>query len=144
MQLQAARLPSRGAAQDLFIYGDLNRVQSSSRLERECQRIVESVWLPSRLGPDFETIAEFGRSRGDGVRKVCHRFTLIRRDLDLVIQAVVVTDSSKFKAVNNGDNDFTSNSIALRQEQPEQRVQRYLGGGGYRRSCLASRAGRED
>src|SRR5579871_2747829 len=110
----------------LYIYGYLNRVQSSRRLERECQRNVELMWLTGRLAPDFKTIAEFRRSNGPGIRNVCRRFVVICRDLKLFTQAVVAIDGSKFKAVNSRDNNFTPNKIAKRQEQIEQSIQRYL------------------
>jgi transposase len=110
----------------IYIYGYLNRVQSSRRLERECQRNVELMWLTSRLAPDFKTIAEFRRSNGEGIRNVCRRFVMICRDLKLFTQAVVAIDGSKFKAVNSRDNNFTPNKIARRQEQIEQSIQRYL------------------
>ncbi|CAM2195908.1 transposase [Paraburkholderia kururiensis] len=110
----------------IYIYGYLNRVQSSRRLERECQRNVELMWLTGRLAPDFKTIAEFRRSNGAGIRNVCRRFVMICRDLKLFTQAIVAIDSSKFKAVNSRDNNFTPNKIAKRQEQIEQSIQRYL------------------
>jgi transposase len=110
----------------IYIYGYLNRVQSSRRLERECTRNVELMWLTGRLAPDFKTIAEFRRSNGAGIRNVCRRFVMICRDLKLFTQAIVAIDSSKFKAVNSRDNNFTPNKIAKRQEQIEQSIQRYL------------------
>src|SRR5471032_1717851 len=110
----------------IYIYGYLNRVQSSRRLERECQRNVELMWLTGSLAPDFKTIAEFRRSNGPGIRNVCRRFVVICRDLKLFTQAVVAIDGSKFKAVNSRDNNFTPNKIAKRQEQIEQSIQRYL------------------
>ncbi|PLZ01169.1 IS5/IS1182 family transposase [Burkholderia sp. WAC0059] len=110
----------------IYIYGYLNRVQSSRRLERECQRNVELMWLTGRLAPDFKTIAEFRRSNGEGIRSVCRRFVMICRDLTLFTEAVVAIDSSKFKAVNSRDNNFTPNKIERRQEQIEQSIQRYL------------------
>jgi transposase len=110
----------------IYIYGYLNRVQSSRRLERECQRNVELMWLTGRLAPDFKTIAEFRRSNGEGIRNVCRRFVMICRELKLFTQAVVAIDGSKFKAVNSRDNNFTPNKIARRQEQIEQSIQRYL------------------
>ncbi|MGF6446104.1 IS1182 family transposase [Paraburkholderia youngii] len=110
----------------IYIYGYLNRVQSSRRLERECQRNVELMWLTGRLVPDFKTIAEFRRSNGEGIRNVCRRFVVICRDLKLFTQAAVAIDSSKFKAVNSRDENFTPNKIERRQEQIEQSIQRYL------------------
>ena len=110
----------------IYIYGYLNRVQSSRRLERECQRNVELMWLTGRLAPDFKTIAEFRRGNGEGIRNVCRRFVMLCRDLKLFTQAVVAIDSSKFKAVNSRDQNFTPNKIERRQEQIEQSIQRYL------------------
>ncbi|TDF94208.1 IS1182 family transposase [Paraburkholderia guartelaensis] len=110
----------------IYIYGYLNRVQSSRRLERECQRNVELMWLIGRLAPDFKTIAEFRRSNGEGIRNVCRRFVMICRNLKLFTEAVVAIDSSKFKAVNSRDSNFTPNKIDRRQEQIEQSIQRYL------------------
>ncbi|CAB3805007.1 IS1182 family transposase [Paraburkholderia fynbosensis] len=110
----------------IYIYGYLNRVQSSRRLERECQRNVEVMWLTGRLAPDFKTIAEFRRSNGEGIRNVCRRFVTLCRDLKLFTQAIVAIDSSKFKAVNSRDRNFTPNKIERRQQQIEQSIQRYL------------------
>ncbi|MFC5431386.1 IS1182 family transposase [Paraburkholderia denitrificans] len=105
----------------LYIYGYLNRVQSSRRLERECQRNVELMWLTGRLATGLQD-----DSRVPGIRNVCRRFVVICRDLKLFTQAVVAIDGSKFKAVNSRDNNFTPNKIAKRQEQIEQSIQRYL------------------
>jgi transposase len=87
----------------LYIYGCLNRVQSSRRLEREAQRNVELMWLTGRLTPDFKTIADFRRDNGKGIRNVCRRFVTLCRELNLLSQAIVAIDGSKFKAVNNRD-----------------------------------------
>jgi len=110
----------------IYIYGYLNRVQSSRRLERECQRNVELMWLTGRLAPDFKTIAEFRRGNGEGIRNVCRRFVTLCRDLKLFTQAIIAIDSSKFKAVNSRDQNFTPDKIERRQEQIEQSIQRYL------------------
>jgi hypothetical protein len=110
----------------IYIYGYLNRVQSGRRLERECQRNVELMWLTGRLAPDFKTIAEFRRNYGEGIRNVCRHFVVLCRNLKLFTQAVVAIDSSKFKAVNSRDNNFEPNNIARRQVQIEQSIQRYL------------------
>ena len=83
----------------IYVYGYLNQIQSSRRLERECGRNLELMWLTGRLAPDFKTIAEFRRSNGAGIRNVCRRFVMLCRDLRLFTQAVVAVDSSKFKAV---------------------------------------------
>jgi transposase len=89
-----------GVLLKIYIYGYLNRIASSRRLERDCQRNVELMWLTGRLAPDFKTIADFRRNDGAAIRKVCHQFVVLCRDLKLATQAVVAIDGSKFKAVN--------------------------------------------
>lgn len=110
----------------IYIYGYLNRVQSSRRLERECQRNVELMWLTGRLAPDFKTIADFRRDNGAGIRNVCRRFVVLCRDLKLFSQALVAIDGSKFKAVNTRDKNFTVGKIDKRQQQIEESIHRYL------------------
>lgn len=110
----------------LYLYGYLNRIQSSRRLERECQRNVELMWLISKLAPDFKTIADFRRDNGDAIRKVCREFTLLCRKLDLFAQATVAVDGSKFKAVNAHDRNFTRGKLAKRMQQIDQCIERYL------------------
>ncbi len=110
----------------IYIYGYLNRIQSSRRLEREAQRNVELMWLTGRLAPDFKTIADFRRDNGAGIRNVCRRFVVICRDLKLFMRAIVAIDASKFKAVNSRDRNFTPGKIEKRQQQIEQSIQRYL------------------
>ena len=78
----------------IYIYGYLNRVQSSRRLERECQRNVELMWLTGRLAPDFKTIADFRRDNGIGIRNVCRRFVMLCRELKLFSQALVAIRAS--------------------------------------------------
>src|SRR6476620_3785979 len=85
----------------LYIYGYLNRIQSSRRLEREAQRNVELMWLTGRLTPDFKTIANFRKDNGPAIRKVCRQFIVLCRQLNLFTEAIVAIDGSKFKAVNN-------------------------------------------
>ena len=110
----------------LYIYGYLNRIPSSRRLEREAQRNVELMWLTGRLAPDFKTIADFRRDNGEGIRNVCRRFVQLCRELKLFTQAIVAVDSSKFKAVNSRDRNFTPGKVDKRQEQIEESIQRYL------------------
>ena len=110
----------------LYIYGYLNRIQSSRRLEREAQRNVELMWLTGRLAPDFKTIADFRHNSGAGIRNVCKRFIAMCRELKLFTQAIVAIDGSKFKAVNSRDRNFTPGKIDARQRQIEQSIQRYL------------------
>jgi len=110
----------------LYIYGYLNRIQSSRRLERETQRNLELIWLTGRLMPDFKTIANFRKDNGPAIRKVCSQFVLLCRKLNLLIDASVAIDGSKFKAVNNRDNNFTANKVERRREQIEASIERYL------------------
>jgi len=110
----------------IYIYGYLNRIPSSRRLEREAQRNVELMWLTGRLAPDFKTIADFRHDNSVGIRNACRRFVQLCRDLQLFTQAIVAIDSSKFKAVNSRDRNFTPGKVDKRQEQIEQSIQRYL------------------
>jgi transposase len=110
----------------LYIYGYLNRIQSSRRLERESQRNLELIWLMGRLTPDFKTIANFRKDNGPAIRKVCSQFVVLCRQLNLFAEATVAIDGSKFKAVNNRDNNFTTNKIKRRREQIEASIERYL------------------
>ena len=110
----------------LYIYGYLNRVQSSRRLEREAQRNVELMWLTGRLAPDFKTIADFRRDHGDAIRRVCREFVVLCRRLQLFADGIVAIDGSKFKAVNNRDKNFTDRKLKARMEQLEESIKRYL------------------
>ncbi len=110
----------------IYIYGYLNRVQSSRRLEREAQRNIELMWLTGRLAPDFKTIADFRKDNGAAIRQVCREFVQLCRRLDLFSQALVTIDGSKFKAVNNRDRNYTRAKVQRRLEQIEESVARYL------------------
>jgi transposase len=110
----------------IYVYGYLNRVQSSRRLERECQRNVELVWLTGHLIPDFKTIADFRKDNGEAIRKVCRAFVLLCRRLDLLGDASVAIDGSKFKAVNARDRNFTEAKMKRRLEQIDESIARYL------------------
>ena len=110
----------------LYIYGYLNRVQSSRRLEREAARNVEVMWLTGRLVPDHKTIADFRKDNGPAIRKVCAQFVTLCRRLGLLAKASVAIDGSKFKAVNNRDRNFTAAKMKRRMAQIEESVARYL------------------
>jgi transposase len=110
----------------LYIYGYLNRIQSSRRLEKETQRNVELMWLLGRLTPDFKTVARFRKENGKAIRKVCSQFVQLCRQLNLFPEAFVAIDGSKFKVVNNRDRNFTENKIKRRREQIETSIDRYL------------------
>src|SRR5437588_896510 len=110
----------------LYIYGYLNRVQSSRRLEREASRNVEVMWLTGRLAPDHKTIADFRKDNGPAIRKVCAQFVALCRKIGLLTKASVAIDGSKFKAVNNRDKNFTRAKMERRLAQIEESVARYL------------------
>jgi transposase/CheY-like chemotaxis protein len=111
----------------LYLYGYLNRIQSSRRLEREAQRNVELMWLTGRLSPDFKTIADFRRDNGPAIRNVCREFILLCRRLNLFSQAAIVAiDGSKFKAVNAHDRNFTQAKLDKRIQEVEHSIDRYL------------------
>src|SRR5213594_998114 len=110
----------------LYIYGYLNRVQSSRRLEREAGRNIEVMWLLGRLAPDHKTIADFRKDNGLALRKVCARFVELCREMGLLATASVAIDGSKFKAVNNRDKNFTRAKVERRRAQLEESVARYL------------------
>jgi transposase len=110
----------------LYVYGYLNRVQSSRRLEREAQRNVELMWLTGRLAPDFKTIANFCKDNGEAIRLVCREFVMLCRKLNLLSDALVAIDGSKFKAVNNRDKNFTRAKMKRRLQEVEASVDRYL------------------
>jgi transposase len=110
----------------IYLYGYLNRVQSSRRLEREAQRNVELMWLTGRLAPDFKTIANFRRDSGAAIRAACAQFIVLCRQLGLFTRSVVAIDGSRFKAVNNRDKNFTMAKVAKRMEQVDASIVRYL------------------
>src|SRR6201981_3238885 len=110
----------------LYIYGYLNRVQSSRRLEREALRNVEVMWLTGRLTPDHKTIADFRKDSGPAIKQVCVQFVELCRLMGLLGQASVAIDGSKFKAVNTRDKNLTSGKVERRRAQLEQSVARYL------------------
>jgi len=110
----------------LFVYGYLNRVHSSRRLEREAQRNVELMWLTGRLAPDFKTIADFRKDNGDPIRLVCRQFVILCRNLNLFANAFVAIDGSKFKAVNNRDRNFTRAKMKRRIAEADATIERYL------------------
>ena len=110
----------------LYIYGYLNRIQSSRRLERETQRNVELMWLTERLTPHFKTIADFRKDNGIAIRQVCREFIALCRRLELFSQTIVAIDGSKFKAVNNRDRNFTAAKVDRRLEQIQSSFERYL------------------
>ena len=110
----------------LYIFGYLNRVQSSRRLEREAGRNLEVMWLTGRLVPDHKTIADFRKDNGPAIKRVCAQFVALCRKMGLLAKASVAIDGSKFKAVNSRDNNFTKGKMERRLAQIDESVARYL------------------
>ena len=110
----------------LYLYGYLNRVPSSRRLEREAQRNLEVLWLTGRLAPDFKTIADFRRDNGPAIQATCRHFVLLCRELRLFTESLVAIDGSKFKAVTTRDKNYTPGAIQRRVEQVKASIARYL------------------
>jgi transposase len=111
----------------LYLYGYLNRIQSSRRLEQEACRNLELMWLLGRLAPDFKTIADFRAENAAAIRNVCREFIVLCRRWNLFTEATVAIDGSKFKAVNHRDRNFTSRKMATRMALIEQSIAEYLG-----------------
>ena len=110
----------------IFIYGYMNKVHSSRRLEIESKRNVELMWLTGRLAPDFKTIADFRKDNGEAIRLVCREFVVLCRKLDLFSKAFVAIDGAKFKAVNTRDKNFTKAKLKRRLQQIDESIERYL------------------
>lgn len=110
----------------IYLYGYLNRIPSSRRLERETQRNIEMIWLTGRLMPDFKTLADFRKNNGPAIQAACAQFVVLCRRLNLFSKAVVAIDGSKFKAVNNRDKNFTAAKVEARLAQVEASIGRYL------------------
>ena len=110
----------------IYVYGYLNRVQSSRCLERETQRNVEMMWLTGRLAPDYKTISDFRKDNGEAIRLVCREFVMLCKKLNLLSNTLVAIDGSKFKAVNNRDHNFTRAKMKRRLAEVEASIDRYL------------------
>ena len=110
----------------IYIYGYLNQVQSSRRLERECQRNIELIWLTGRLMPDFKTIADFRKDYGKAIQAVCRTFVELCRRMELLTDVSVAIDGSKFKAVNGRDKNFTQGKMKRRRDEIDRSIARYL------------------
>ncbi len=110
----------------IYLYGYLNQVQSSRRLERECGRNLELIWLTGRLKPDFKTIADFRKDNGPAVRKVCQQFVALCRDIKLLDSDIVAIDGSRFKAVNSKAKSFTRGKLKQKLGEIDKAIERYL------------------
>ncbi|MFZ0599870.1 MAG: transposase, partial [Roseiarcus sp.] len=110
----------------LYIYGYLNRVRSSRRLEREAQRNIEVIWLVRGLKPDFKTIADFRRANCGAFKSVFRQFVLLCRRLDLYGRELLAVDGTRIKAVNNKDRNFTRSSLRAFIRAADERLNEYL------------------
>jgi transposase len=110
----------------LYAYGYLNQVRSSRKLERECHRNLEVMWLMKKLAPDFKTIADFRKDKVDCIKPVFKEFVYLCRSLDLYGAQLVAIDGSKFKAVNSKSNNFNEKTVALRLKRTEEKIAEYL------------------
>ena len=110
----------------LFVYGYLNRIQSSRRLEREAGRNVELMWLLGRLAPDFKTIADFRRDNGKGIKSTCRALIDVSRQMNMFTDVVVAIDGSKFKAVNSKENNYTPKKLQFHIARVEKHIDDYL------------------
>src|SRR5471032_239447 len=115
-----------GVLLKIYVYGYINQIASSRRLERESQRNVEMMWLTGRLSPDFKTIADFRKDNGPAIRATCRQFVELCRRLELFTHAVAAIDGSKFKAVNTRDKNFTRAKLKKRMEQVEASIEHYM------------------
>ena len=110
----------------LFVYGYLNRIQSSHRLEREAGRNVELMWLLGRLAPDFKTIADFRKDNGKGIKNTCRAFIGLCRQMNMFTDVMVAIDGSKFKAVNSKENNYTPKKLQFHIARVEKHIDQYL------------------
>jgi len=110
----------------LFVYGYLNRIQSSRRLEREAGRNVELMWLLGRLAPDFKTIADFRKDNSKGIKNMCRSFIGLCREMNMFTDVIVAIDGSKFKAVNSKENNYTPKKLQFHIARVEKHIDRYL------------------
>ena len=110
----------------LYIYGYLNRVRSSRRLEVETRRNLEVIWLLRRLTPDFKTIADFRRDNRTAFRQVFREFVVLCRELDLFGRELIAVDGTRIKAVNSRERNFTKAKLAKAMAESDERLARYL------------------
>lgn len=110
----------------LYLYGYLNRIRSSRRLEREAGRNLELMWLLRRLRPDFKTIADFRKDNGRAIQQVCREFTLVCKDLELFGGELVAIDGSKFEAVNSPSRNLSRKRLEERIAEIDAKIEAYL------------------
>jgi transposase len=110
----------------LYLYGYLNRIRSSRRLETEAGRNLELMWLLRKLRPDFKTIADFRKTNRAALKRVCREFTVLCQRLDLVGGAFVAIDGSKFRAVNGKARNFSPAKLQRLLKEIDAKIDAYL------------------
>jgi transposase len=110
----------------IYVYGYLNQIQSSRRLERECGRNLELIWLTGQLKPDFKTIADFRKDNGPAIKKVCCQFVALCRNIDLLDGNVVAIDGSRFKALNSKAKNYTRGKLRQKLGEIDKAIERYM------------------
>ena len=110
----------------LYVYGYLNQVRSSRKLEKECHRNVEIMWLMKKLAPDFKTIADFRKDNVNCIKGVFKEFVYLCKSLDFYGAQLVAIDGTKFKAVNSKSNNLNEKTVAQRLKQTEEKIAEYL------------------
>jgi transposase len=110
----------------LYVYGYLNQVRTSRKLERECHRNVEAIWLMKKLAPDFKTIADFRKDNVDCIKGVFKEFVKLCMGLDLFGSKLVAIDGVKFKAVNSLDKNFNRKSLSYRLKMIDEHISKYI------------------
>ena len=107
----------------LYLYGYLNGVRSSRRLERECGRNVELMWLLKKLRPDFKTIADFRKDNRKAFKGVFRQFTLLCKAMGLLGGDLIAIDGSKLKAVNSSDRNFSEKKLQKKIKEIEEKIE---------------------
>jgi len=110
----------------IYIYGYLNRIQSSRCLERETQLNVELMWLTERLSPDFKTIADFRKDNHRGIKNTCKTFVQMCHKFNMFSGATVAIDGSNFRASNNKDKNYTPSKVKFHIELVEKHINKYF------------------
>lgn len=115
-----------GMLMGLYIYGYLNRIRTSRKLERECQRNVELMWLMRKLEPDHKTIADFRKDNLKAIAGVCHQFKKVCKEMGLFGGELIGVDGSKFRGVNSKDRNFNAQRLKRAQKRVDKEIEEYL------------------
>ncbi len=110
----------------LYLYGYLNRIRSSRKLETECIRNVEVMWLTKKLKPDFKTIADFRKNNSNALKNLFKEFISFCKNIDLIGGEIVAVDGSKFKAVNSKDKNFNKIKLEKKLKAIDKKIEKYL------------------